>query len=152
MKNKTLEAKNADLQLCASVLGRRNRSSAGQVGVAKADETSGEPAPSLVSIVQKLGRQHQLFWCVQSRPVREGESTKLGLGQVQNQVFNCRESEKQSYSRALCSRSSRIPRLNVIGDEIRVFGHIFCQRGMSSIISFGFDLFMDFCLRSSVMP
>jgi len=67
-KNKLLTAENADLNLQLAVLGRRNRSNgaktAGKKKPSPAQEESPSPGSILVNNTQKLGRHHQLFWCV----------------------------------------------------------------------------------------
>ena len=94
-KNKLLTAENADLNLQLAVLGRRNRpngaKTAGKKKASPAQEES--PGSILVNNTQKLGRHHQLFWCVivevaqfsqESRPTWKWDDYEIRYSTAEN--------------------------------------------------------------------
>jgi len=62
--NKVLTAENADLHLRVASLSRRRVGKAGDVKKVQVTEPGFNVGSDLVDNVHKLGRHHQLFWCV----------------------------------------------------------------------------------------
>jgi hypothetical protein len=99
--NKVLTAENADLHLQLAALSRRRGGKAsdtkkGQSSKAsdRMDQASPDTSSNLVNTVHKLGRHHQLFWCVildvaqfsrESRPTWSWEDFEARFSSPENQ-------------------------------------------------------------------